>query len=75
MLERDGADGQPPVVIVKAGLAINAEGEIIGLPKHDVQRRWRAALWRRRPPRLTSTPASGRPPPSTCRTVSASTSW
>lgn len=37
MLERDGADGQPPVVIVKAGLALNAEGEIIGLPKHDVQ--------------------------------------
>lgn len=37
VLESDGADGQPPVVTVKAGLAINAEGEIIGLPKHDVQ--------------------------------------
>lgn len=37
VLESDGADGQPPVVTVKSGLAINAEGEIIGLPRHDVQ--------------------------------------
>ncbi len=37
LLENDGADGNVPVVAVKRGLAINGEGEIIGLPEHDVQ--------------------------------------
>ena len=34
---RDGSDGEPPVVTVKKGLAINAEGEAIGLPGDDIK--------------------------------------
>lgn len=36
-VERDGSDGHVPVVTVKSGLALTGEGEIIGLPKQDVQ--------------------------------------
>lgn len=34
---RDGSNGEPPVVIVKKGLAINGEGDVIGLPLGDIQ--------------------------------------
>lgn len=34
--EHDGSDGNPPVVIVKSGLAINAEGDVFGLPENDI---------------------------------------
>lgn len=36
-VNNDGADGTVPVVTVKSGLALTGEGEIIGLPKQDVQ--------------------------------------
>lgn len=34
---RDGGDGQPPVVRVRKGLAINRLGDVIGLPQSDIQ--------------------------------------
>lgn len=34
---RDGSNGEPPVVIVKKGLAINGKGDVIGLPLGDIQ--------------------------------------
>ena len=37
VLENDGADGAVPVVTVRKGLAVTGDGEIIGLPEHDVQ--------------------------------------
>jgi len=33
----DGSDGQPPIVTVKKGLAVNAKGEVIGLPEDDIK--------------------------------------
>lgn len=33
----DGSDGEPPVVTIKKGLAINGQGEIIGLPYDDIK--------------------------------------
>lgn len=37
VLEDDGADGAVPVVTVRKGLALNGEGDVIGLPANDVQ--------------------------------------
>ncbi|HEX7027117.1 MAG TPA: hypothetical protein VF268_07730 [Gammaproteobacteria bacterium] len=34
---RDGSNGEPPVVIVRKGLAINRDGDVIGLPLGDIQ--------------------------------------
>lgn len=36
-LENDGADGSTPLVTVKKGLALDHEGEVIGLPDNDVR--------------------------------------
>lgn len=33
----DGSDGNPPIVAVKKGLAVNRKGDVIGLPKDDIK--------------------------------------